>query len=309
IACSYGEFNQNSDTANMYGPYDFLIGSWQCDFNLDTFYNKTASFEANANKTISVVLSKKQDLTNEEHKWLEELYNCVINGDCNAYSMWENTNKTVGKIWKQFLPTDKSVVEHETLISNELSSGSNISLEYWLDMPAKEGYENGELLPIRIFYWFIDENDKCYNQDKQSDSNTAADPYCIPLMAEYLGPNNGTISFTVNLHPKLPDGTYEVVRSIDIDPPMNGKQVWINYGREAIGSINVVNAVKSDATQTAETVNAEALNLPKQESGLNKITGKFIDTIQGGSVPVLIGLAMICVTISVLGVTYIRHKK
>ncbi|MFA5888032.1 MAG: hypothetical protein WC852_04970 [Candidatus Nanoarchaeia archaeon] len=42
---------------------------------------------------------------------------------------------------------------------------------------------------------------------------------------------------------------------------------------------------------------------------MNKITGRFIDTTQGSSVPVLIGLAMICVTISVLGVIYIRHKK
>jgi len=37
------------------------------------------------------------------------------------------------------------------------------------------------------------------------------------------------------------DGTYQIVRSIDIDPPVNGEHVWINYGREFIGSFEVRN--------------------------------------------------------------------
>ena len=92
-------------------------------------------------------------------------------------------------------------------------------------------------------------------------------------MAEYLGPNNGSAKFKVDLRPNFRAGTYNITRSIDIDPPVDGSQVWINYGREIIGSIFVDNPTQVNTAETligAEMVEAESPQLPKN---LNSITG------------------------------------
>lgn len=263
---------------------------------------------ANANKVIDVIMEEEFSLTNQEHSWLSELYNCIMGGDCNAYNLWQTANQTLQKIWQQYLPTDESVVTQETTLSSTLNASSNITINYTIDMPYKEGYDNGDLLPIMVSFWFIDGDNKCYNQDKQSDSNRAESPYCIPLIAEYLGPNNGSVSFKVDLRPNLPAGNYDVVRSIDIDPPVNGKPVWINYGREAIGSISVQNPVQTQSETAqpvqSDSVEAKAPILPR----LNEITGNVIDGVKStGSLPVLIGLGMVCLTI--FGMTCVRRKK
>ena len=67
-------------------------------------------------------------------------------------------------------------------------------------------------------------------------NSACADPFCTPLIAQTLGPMNGTVSFTVNLRPNLSSGTYDLVRRIDIDP----QGVWINYGQDKIGTVNVL---------------------------------------------------------------------
>ena len=55
------------------------------------------------------------------------------------------------------------------------------------------------------------------------------------MVAYTIGKINTTLNFTVELLPNLPEGTYTIVRNIEIDP----EQVWINYGREQIGVIEV----------------------------------------------------------------------
>jgi hypothetical protein len=140
-------------------------------------------------------------------------------------------NETVNKVWDQFRQTDESVVLKEDRISYVVNSTSNITINYSIEVPVKEDYP---FLPIRIFYWFLDQtNTTCYNQAK--DTGNAENPFCNPLVAYTIGEVNTVLNFTVDLRPSLPAGNYTVVRRIDIDPD----QVWINYGHEAIGVVEV----------------------------------------------------------------------
>lgn len=280
-SCNYNGFNQNGDDSNPYGPYTFSVGTWQCTFK-DTaikpqYWDKTLIFNVNEDKNISVVLSFKGGLSYEEHTQLDWLYNCWRYGECDAYGWVKGTYTNVSRIWQEFIPTNISVVANETFISKTLSPTSNITIDYKVNLPYKKGVEDKALLPIRIFYWFTNSSGVCFNQDKQTTpSNRAETPFCIPMMAEYLGPNNGTANFTVVLKPNLPYGTYEVVRQIDIDPPVDGIQTWINYGREVIGNINAENLLTEITPSTSENafsnnVVAESPSLPNQ--GLNQISG------------------------------------
>jgi len=233
IACNYSSFVQN-DTTNTYGPYEFSPGWWSCEFELlepDTYYNKTVIFNADSDKTIYVTLSKKYHLTNEEHSWIESIYACLINKNCDVYNLWNQTYEFASNIWDQFKQTNESVVVSEQTTSSVVNDTSNLTIEYLIDVPAKEDYQ---FLPIRIFYWFMDENnDTCYNQAKEG--HNAENPFCNPLVAQTIGEVNTQINFTVDLRPSLPEGNYTIVRRIDIDPD----QVWINYGHEAIGRLEV----------------------------------------------------------------------
>ncbi|MFA5887805.1 MAG: LamG domain-containing protein [Candidatus Nanoarchaeia archaeon] len=306
ITCDYAGFNQN-DTTNIYGPYNFPVGSWSCTFELGNYFTKTQTFVVNANKNESITLALAGKLTTEEHTMLDWLYTCWRYGDCQK--LLSTINETTSKIWTEYIPTNISVVADEQFISKTLSLTSNITIDYTVNVPYKKGVDDKALLPIRIFYWFTDISGACYNQDKQSDSNTAETPFCIPLMAEYLGPNNGSVSFTVALHPSLADGTYEVVRQIDIDPPVNGAQTWINYGRENIGSIDIVNPVKEAASPVTET-NQPAMTEATAPAitRLSEITGNIAKGVKStGSLPVLIGLGMICLTL--VGTACVWRKK
>ena len=48
-------------------------------------------------------------LTTEEHAWLESIYNCLINKDCDVYDLWNATYELSSNIWDQFEQTDESV--------------------------------------------------------------------------------------------------------------------------------------------------------------------------------------------------------
>ena len=306
ITCDYTGFDQSGNTTNPYGPFQFPTGNWQCEFVRANYYNKTQIFTADNNKIVDVVLEWRNQLTTQEHDWIRDMYDCMIGGDCAAYQYWKSTNENVSKIWQQYLPTDVSVVTQETFISKTLSTTQNITINYTLSIPYKDGYNNGDLLPIRIFYWFTD-GTKCYNQDKQIDANNAANPYCVPLVATYLGPNNGTVTFTVDLRPNLPSGTYNITRQIDIDPLENGQQTWKTYGRELVGKITVVlepkvdNSVKNIA-KPGHTI-AKAL-----DSGIGAITGAATGTFKDiNSITTLVALAMICLTM--ITISYFKYNK
>ena len=308
ITCDYSGFSQGGDTINPYGPYEFPAGTWECTFERTNFFTEVKTFVADSDKIVNVSISRAGFLSNEEHTQLDWLYNCWRYGECDAYDFVSGTYENVSKLWQQQIPTDVSIVGTENITNSDLSAGTNITIDYTINVPYKAGVEVQALLPIRIFYWFTDSNGNCFNQDKQADSNRAETPYCIPLMAEYLGPNNGTTSFEVKLHPDLPDGSYEIVRSIDIDPPVNGEVVWINYGREKIGTIDVVNNFLSgenpkETVEATEVVEAKAIDIPN----LNKLTGKITNDLLGANS--LMGLAIICAMVTIISVAYLRRNK
>ena len=202
-------------------------------------------------------------------------------------------------------------MENELITSRTLGVGQNITVNYTLNIPFKEGYNNGDLLPIRIFYWFTDTNNQsCYSQDKQADANNAGSPYCVPLIATYLGPNNGTTNFTVILTPNLPYGTYNLVRQIDIDPLENNEPIWINYGREKIGTItvlknNINNAINNAVDKPAQLTQTIAKAL---DTGMQAITGATTGTLKDlNSITTLIALAMICITM--ITISYFKYNK
>jgi hypothetical protein len=224
-------------------PYSrvFSQGSYECTFVKANYFNETKAFVADCDKTVYVTVSLAGKMTTEEHNWLEWLYNCWKNGDCRA--LLENINQTTTQIWQQVTRTNRDVVTQETFVSDTLSSSSNITIDYTVQIPFKQGYSNGELLPFRMYFWFTDEaKTTCYNQDKRDGGqNRAENLYCFPLIAETLGPNNGSVNFTVDLRPNLTEGTYNVVRAIEIDPIFGGEQTWTNYGQESIGQVKVEN--------------------------------------------------------------------
>jgi hypothetical protein len=194
-------------------------------------YDKIEIFNANKDKLVNIILSRKFHLTVEEHTWLEAIYNCLYSGDCSLYNLLLEVNQTVGKIWDNTKPTDENVVTTETIANKVVDSTHNLTIDYSVYIPIKAGYSLGTYLPVRIGYWFLNEaNTSCYNQ---GDKPTGVeDPYCQPLIIETLGPMGGSVNFTVKLHPELPAGNYSIKRIIDIDP----NNVWINYGQEKIGS-------------------------------------------------------------------------
>lgn len=191
-------------------------------------------------------MSEEDSLTREEHFWLEDIYDCLINKDCDVYDLWNQTYELTSNIWDQFEQTDESVVVTEDITNKTVSNSSNLTIEYLIDVPVKEDYQ---FLPIRIFYWFIDEdNETCYNQ--AGDTNSAENPFCNPLVAQTIGEVNTQINFTVELRPSLASGNYTIVRRIDIDP----EQVWINYGHESIGTLEVTeNSGEADIELTSNS--------------------------------------------------------
>lgn len=56
-------------------------GTYSCDFTASNYYSKTQNITVNDNQTITIPMSEiGTGLTEEEHEWLEEVHNCLING-------------------------------------------------------------------------------------------------------------------------------------------------------------------------------------------------------------------------------------
>ena len=237
IHCNYTGFNQEEDNTNPYGLYGFPSGNWECNFTKDFYFDKIITFVADTDKVIPVLMSETGGLTFEEHTWLEWLYNCWHDGEC--WNLLQEVNQTTTQIWQRMTGTDTSVITQEKVLSYTLSSTSNISINYTIEVPYKQGVAVNELLPIRMYFWFTNpQRTVCYSQDKGTNTNRAEAPYCLPLVAEILGPNDGTTTFKVDLKPNLPEGTYNITRSIEIDP----LGIWTQYGREDIGQIEILSS-------------------------------------------------------------------
>ena len=81
-----GESNLNGITrtkANLeiWGSNAFASGIWECNFTMDLYRMKTQNIIADMNKTVQIQMSKIGGLTEEEHDWLEAIYECIINGN------------------------------------------------------------------------------------------------------------------------------------------------------------------------------------------------------------------------------------
>lgn len=301
--------NNSWSVASVSSPYShyFSLGSYSCRFERrPDFYNETINFTADGDKTVNVEMSRELSLTIEEHNWLEALYECIINGDCEAFTLWKNTNQTVFDMWKRITRTNREVVTQEEFISSTLSSSSNITLNYTIQIPFKQGYANGTLLPLRMYFWITNiSKTQCYNQDKRTGSqNRAENLYCFPLIAETLGPNNGSVTFIVDLRPNLTDGTYNVTRAIEIDPIIDGLTQWTNYGQEDIGQISVEELNEEPEINLVKTGESSSV------TSLAGMTGAVIQDIKSfltntdvlalaGMIIIgfIISLAIICLTI------------
>ncbi len=272
ISCNYTGFNQGSDATNMYGPYEFPPGSWECTFGLDGYYNNTETFVIDNDRIINIEMSEIGSLTYQEHTWLEALYNCIILKDCDLYNLLLEINQTVGNTWQHVKPTDESVITSETAVSNTLNSTSNITYDYNVNIPIKAGYNLGAYLPVRIGFWFMDEtNTTCYNQGTLPTGVTLIEPYCQPLMVETIGPMGGSVTFRVDLRPNLTAGTYNVKRIIEIDPLGD----WIGYGQEIIETISVTEDVTGEGDVDLEKTGE---NMPSSGS-----SGSSSSSSSGGS--------------------------
>lgn len=289
INCNYGGFAWDSDPSNPYGPYLFPEGTtWGCTFKetipSTQYWNKTITFMPDGDagsQSIDVVLSAHGGLLAEEHMQLAWLYDCWHDGDC--MKLLEYINETASNIWDNFRRTDESIVLEEEMVNNGYGEGDPILIDYTIHIPRKPGYSDYDLLPVRMYFWFADEEltgaPFCYDQGYK-ENETVVTPICRPLMAETLGPMNNNLSFQVNLQPGLPAGSYSVIRSIEIDPQGN----WINYGQEKIGTIKVTEKNDNpsieitDVQMPQKPENEETATIPKddQKHGDNSITGNSV---------------------------------
>src|SRR3989344_1568299 len=289
---------------NVFAPGDYI-----CQYTATSsgvgYFDKTNSFTADSNKTVVVPMSSSAGLTAEEHNWLEFLYTCFNSGEC--IDLLRTINQTTKDIWKRVTGTDTSVVTFENITTNTLSATSNISIDYTIDIPIKEGYATGSLLPLRMFFWITDVNKtKCFNQDKATDTNRAEAPYCLPLVAETLGPNGGQVNFTVDLRPNIPNGDYNITRSIEIDPIINNAVRWVNYGQDNIGQIQVLESgnAASHLIKTGESIPEKSIK------ELTDITGASFITIKLTSKAVkIIIIVLFVITITLLGYIVYSKKK
>lgn len=76
-----------TDVFNPYNATNFGSGIVECTFfDLPEYFDDTLNITANESKTIDIPMSKQGQLTQEEHDWLEAVYNCVIlNVSCSSH--------------------------------------------------------------------------------------------------------------------------------------------------------------------------------------------------------------------------------
>jgi len=301
--------NSWSGTINSYYTKEFVQGDYSCVFEKDFHFNNTIAFTADNDKVVDIKLSLTGFMSTEEHDWLEYLYDCWSSGNCRqtldkietmvVYINQTTTqiNDTVNKVWDQFRQTDESVVLKENTTSPVVNATSNLTIEYSISVPVKQDYQ---FLPIRIFYWFLSEdNTTCYGQAK--DSEDAESPYCKPLVAQAIGEANNVLNFTVELRPSLPAGNYNVVRRIDIDP----EDVWINYGHEIIGKIEV-SEDSSEASVGLKIIGTKPVieEIATQEAPKGAVTGFTI-----GELFNMTSLSIILSLVTLVAVIYLIFSK
>jgi hypothetical protein len=307
VLCDNGVSNSSLD--NPFIAIDgFSPGTWFCEFYTITaspqknYIEKNQSFNADGNKLIQVSVSLKAYLTAEEHTWLEAIYECIINKDCDLYNLLLEINTTVGNIWEYTSPTDESVVLDEVITNKAVNSTNNLTINYSINVPVKAGYATGTYLPVRIGYWFLDEtNTTCYNQ---GDKPTGVDePYCQPLIINTIGPMGGTVNFTVELQPLLANGSaYSIKRTIDIDP----NNVWISYGQEIIGSFITTEILATYGASVKNTGEVMPGNFLSRITGA--ITGISNSLLSGWQIVLIIAIPGLVLIVFIISRTILKIK-
>jgi hypothetical protein len=99
----------------------------------------------------------------------------------------------------------------------------------------------------------------------------------------------------VELKPSLDAGAYYIIRNIEIDP----EQVWINYGREMIGKIEML------APNSKSSVGYEMKSISAQSAPISAPTGFIISDIT--SVTVL-SLLLSFITLGLVGYLFIKRR-
>ncbi len=305
FTCSDTDYQNENTGATTNPTYEFVSGNYTCTFSKNNYFNTTQNFYVTDDMIVDVKMAVAGFLSGEEHDWLEYLYNCWSTGDCRdtlnsietmvvyINQTTEQINETVNKVWDQFEQTDEGVVD-ETRISMEVNEFSNITINYSITVPVKQGYQ---FLPIRIFYWFLNEdNTSCYSQGNYTVE--MIEPYCQPLVAHTIGEVNTVLNFTVEMRPSLPAGNYTLVRRIDIDP----EDVWINYGHEAIGTIEVT----EDSTEASVGLKVAGASEPAESDiepdGLTgEVTGLSFDS---GTISLIVSVFALAVIL-----TYVISKR
>lgn len=290
----------------------FVSGSYSCIFGKINFFNKIVNFVADSDKIINVKMSRSGFLSLEEHTFLEALFDCIVLGidqSCEVLNLLENINETTTQInitttgiLEKTRRTDQSVVVFENITNKVLTMGKRLTIDYIINVPVKEGFgiEEGlqghdDFLPIRLSYWFLNEtNIECFDQGSKPEG--VIGPACFPLTVQTVGQIGTTIDFTVTLKPSgLPSGgEYTVIRSIDIDP----EEVWINYGREAIGKIYVLES-SDEPFVGIETKSVQSSSLT---------TRRLTDFIIGNPATTNISIILSILTFGLVGYILIRRK-
>ncbi len=299
--------NNSWQVTGVNSPYltSFAPGNYECIFEKrspQTYFNKTITFTADNDKTIYTIMSIKQYLSIEEHTWLEAIYNCVILGDCSLYNLLLQMNQTIGNIWENTKPTDGNVVTFENITNKVVDSNHNLTIDYTVHIPIKAGYAAGTYLPIRIGFWFLDENNEnCYDQGEKPVG--VSEPYCQPLIIETMGPMDGSISFKVELQPQLPTGNYNIKRMIDVDPNNN----WINYGQETIGTFTATEDINHFGINLKKT--GEIYSEEKPISLTGNVIGNVKKWFENSQITILIISIASLIALAIISNTIYKIKK
>jgi hypothetical protein len=209
---------------------------------LETIRNHTGNIKEmlNCTSSFNAVCDKLDNITHILTIVNSSLYNVSI------MLTWVNdtvteVNTTTHWIWDRWKRRNSEVINEENMTSFTLSSTANITIWYNITIPTKQGFDSTDYLPIRWKFWFLRWeadpanryfNQTCINQNRQFKN---VEPYCNPLVAQYIGRPTFNYTLNITLRPSLSIGNYTVVREVEIDPD----HVWIAHARGPIGHIEV----------------------------------------------------------------------
>ncbi len=233
----------NTSVNNIYANVSYLYDRENCSGH-ESEVDSKCWYLYNINQSVATI-EAAQNLTAEE-VWNLSLSSLGSFGSQSAGVLLRNVSDTTGFIWERFRRFNYSVLNNETILVWSLNSTSNITIRYNVTVPAKEGFDNTDYLPVRWKFWFVNTNNqRCVNQVRQFRN---VEPYCNPIVSQYVGQVGSNIDVNITLRPALGVGNYTVIRELEVDP----NQVWISYGRGPLGILEVTEST-ADPEMTGES--------------------------------------------------------